>query len=313
MKKRIAIFGMGGVGGYMAGFLAKQYPIADENVEIIFIARGAHYKAMAENGLEIKSAIDSFNAKATIVTDDTTKVGVVDYIIYTTKSYDVVASVPQLLPMIGPSTVVVPFMNGVDGEELLRENLPGTTVWSGCAIIVSYIESPGVVRQDGNNVKLMFGHKDGEKDRLLELDAIFAATPISVKYHKDIEARVYTKFHLISSMATLTTYTGQTNGTIMATPELRETMRAMMVESLAVFEADSRTLIDDVIEKNLITTELTPGDSTSSMQRDFVAGRRCEVEALCGYIVRLGEKVGVATPLFSKMYEEIKRRINENN
>ncbi len=50
--KRIGILGLGGVGGYFGGLLAKAYQKSDE-VEIIFIARGETQKAIAENGLKI--------------------------------------------------------------------------------------------------------------------------------------------------------------------------------------------------------------------------------------------------------------------
>ncbi len=312
MKTRIAIFGMGGVGGYFGGFMAKEFPVGNSEVELIFIARGAHYKAMAENGLEMKTSLGNFNAKASIITDNTDDVGVVDYIIYTTKSYDTQASISQLLPMIGENTVIITFMNGVDGQDILRENLPNTTVWSGCSFIVSMIDSPGVIYQDGQVVKYLFGLEGGDKQRMREFEALCARTQLNVKYHEDIEVRVLSKLHFISAVATLTCYLNKPTGEIMSTPELKDMLRAMMQEFKEAVEADSRQLIDDVIEKNLKTVHIMPYESTSSMQRDFAAGKRCEVEALCGYIVRLGEKTNVPTPLYSKMYQFIKNNQNEN-
>ncbi len=50
--KKIGILGLGGVGGYFGGLLAKAYQKSDD-VEIIFIARGETQKAIAENGLKI--------------------------------------------------------------------------------------------------------------------------------------------------------------------------------------------------------------------------------------------------------------------
>lgn len=312
MKKRIAIFGMGGVGGYLGGFMAREFAVGNSELELIFIARGAHYKAIAENGLEMKTTLANFNAKASMVVENTDNVGVVDYIVYTTKSYDTLASIPQLLPMIGPQTVIITFMNGVDGEEILRENLAQTTIWSGCAFIVSMIDSPGVIYQDGKVVKYLFGLEGGDVSRMKEFEALCARAGLDVKYHDDIEVRVLSKLHFISAVATLTSYLNKPTGEIMSTPELKDTLRAMMQEFKDVVEADSRKLIDDVIEKNLKTVHIMPYESTSSMQRDFAAGKRCEVEALCGYIVRLGQKVNVETPLYSKMYEYIKNKQDEN-
>lgn len=48
-KFRIAILGIGGVGGYFGGKLAN-YFAHSETVEIIFIARGENAKAIKNNG-----------------------------------------------------------------------------------------------------------------------------------------------------------------------------------------------------------------------------------------------------------------------
>ena len=49
---KIAIVGIGGVGGYYGGLLAKRY-FDDENVEIVFIARGNHLEQIKKNGLSL--------------------------------------------------------------------------------------------------------------------------------------------------------------------------------------------------------------------------------------------------------------------
>lgn len=312
MKKRVAILGMGGVGGYLGGFLAKCYPVGDADVELIFIARGAHYRAISEGGLQMKTTHGNFTATPTAITDDTSTIGVVDYIIYTTKSYDTLSTISQLRPMIGPDTVIITFMNGVEGEEILREQLPQTPIWSGCAFIVSMIETPGTIYQDGKGVRYLFGYEDGDSNRMLEFEALCAkATELNVKYHKDIEVRVWSKLHFISAVGSYTTYSGRSTGDIMSTPELRATLEAIMNEYVEVSKAADRALIDNVVERNLETVHIMPYESSSSMQRDFAAGKLCEYEALCGYIVRLGERVGVPTPLYSKMYNFIKSKYND--
>ena len=54
--------------------------------------------------------------------------------------------------------------------------------------------------------------------------------------------------------------------------------------------------------------ERIPADTTTSMQRDFRAGKRTELEALTGYIVREGERLGVPTPVYDLMYAALLKR-----
>ncbi|MBU2060242.1 MAG: 2-dehydropantoate 2-reductase, partial [Bacteroidetes bacterium] len=52
MKTRIGILGLGGVGGYFGGLLAKAYKDS-ETVEIVFIARGKTLEIVSKSGLKL--------------------------------------------------------------------------------------------------------------------------------------------------------------------------------------------------------------------------------------------------------------------
>ena len=48
-----------------------------------------------------------------------------------------------------------------------------------------------------------------------------------------------------------------------------------------------------------------PADTTSSMQRDIMAGRPSELEAQTGAVVRLGKKTGIPTPVNDSIYAKL--------
>jgi 2-dehydropantoate 2-reductase len=48
-----------------------------------------------------------------------------------------------------------------------------------------------------------------------------------------------------------------------------------------------------------------PPEGTASMQRDVMAGRPSELESQNGAVVRLGQEVGVATPLHAFIYHSL--------
>ena len=80
MKTKIAIVGLGGVGGYYGGMLAKYY--ADNpDVDIFFLARGEHLHKVQRDGLKVVTENDSFVASPTLATDNVGEIGVVDYVI----------------------------------------------------------------------------------------------------------------------------------------------------------------------------------------------------------------------------------------
>lgn len=52
---KIAIIGVGGVGGYFGGKLAAHYA-HEKDVDITFIARGKHLEEIQKNGLKVITA-----------------------------------------------------------------------------------------------------------------------------------------------------------------------------------------------------------------------------------------------------------------
>ena len=78
MKTRILIAGIGGVGGYFGGLLAKSFENSNE-VEIIFLARSEHLKMIQQNGLKVITKENEFIAKPFLVTDDANKIGVMGF------------------------------------------------------------------------------------------------------------------------------------------------------------------------------------------------------------------------------------------
>ena len=50
-----------------------------------------------------------------------------------------------------------------------------------------------------------------------------------------------------------------------------------------------------------------PFETTSSLQRDFQNGKKTEIDALVGYVVKMGKQLKIPTPLYKMMYEKLKR------
>ena len=102
---RIAIFGAGGIGGYLGGRLSQ----AGE--EVVLIARGEHLKAIKDHGLRVDSIKGDFVATPALATDNPTEAGPVGAVILGVKAWHVVEASMAMRPMIGPEIFVVPMQN----------------------------------------------------------------------------------------------------------------------------------------------------------------------------------------------------------
>jgi 2-dehydropantoate 2-reductase len=306
MKTRIGILGLGGVGGYFGGLLAKAY-FESDTIEIIFIARGETQKVIAQNGLKIIADTKELIVFPSLVSNNPDEIRKLDYLICATKTYDIETSFESIKNCITPNTIILPLYNGVDATERIQILFPKNTVLQGCVYIVSMIESPGIIKKIGLYEKLFFGSKNAPVSKLNELQSIFENANIESYLVENIEETVWEKFIFISALASATSYLNQNIGGILNNPENKAIYSSLLNEITAVAVAKGLALPDDIVAQTIIKLEKTPKDATSSMHRDLLAGRNTEVVSLTKYVVDQAIKFGVATPIYQLVLEKLAR------
>jgi 2-dehydropantoate 2-reductase len=304
MKTRIGILGLGGVGGYFGGLLAKAY-FESDIIEIVFIARGETQKAIAQNGLKIIDNTTEMIVFPTLVSNNPDEIGELDYLICATKTYDIETSFESIKNCIAKNTIILPLYNGVDATERIQIEFPENVILQGCVYIVSMIESPGVIKKIGPYEKLFFGSKDGPFSKLNELQSIFKNAGIDSYLVANIEETVWEKFIFISALASATSYLNQNIGEILNNLENKALYISLLNEITAVAFAKGLTLPIDIVAQTIIKLEKSPQDSTSSMHRDLLVGHKTELNSLTEYVVKQGLKYGVATPFYQKILEKL--------
>nr|WP_309757137.1 2-dehydropantoate 2-reductase [Flavobacterium sp.] len=304
MKTRIGILGLGGVGGYFGGLLAKAYFESDA-IEIVFIARGETQKAIAKNGLKIIAGSTEIVAFPNLVSNVPEQIGKLDYLICATKTYDIETSLESIKNCITPKTILLPLYNGVDATERIQKLFSENTVLQGCVYIVAMIDSPGIIKKIGVYEKLFFGSKNAPVSKLNVLQSIFENANIESYFVENIEETIWEKFIFISALASATSYLNVNIGEILNNPENKAIYSSLLNEITAVAIAKGVALPDDIVAQTIIKLEKTPKDATSSMHRDLLAGRNTEVVSLTKYVVDQAVKFGVATPIYQMVLEKL--------
>lgn len=302
---KILIVGIGGVGGYYGGLLAKKYA-ESKNIEIYFLARGAHLQKIRENGLTIITETETFVVHPKLATDKVSEIGIVDIAIITPKSYDLNSTIEQISPCIGSETVILPFLNGVDISDRIRAILPTTEVWDGCVYIVGRLNEPGVIQSSGGVHDLFFGHEGSGSHKLVEMEKIMLEAGIKAKLSKNIRMIIWRKFIFISVTATLTSYYNVGFRELLTEPERKETTLKLLYEIAALAKREGIVFEHDIIETTLKHIERLPFDTTSSMHSDFKNNRRTELETLTGIVIELGKKYNIPTNEYERVYNALK-------
>ncbi len=302
---RIAIIGIGGVGGYFGGKLARAYA-GSENQEIIFIARGENLKAIQQNGLKLLTQEGDYVAWPNIATDNPSIAGLFDLVFFCVKSYSLESSARLLKSNIKKDTVVIPLLNGVDSAERLRNELPEAKIVSGSVYIITHLEKPGVVHQEDGSCKLTFGTDDQESaEKYSYILDILLKAKIDAKLTDKISEVLWTKYLLMCPLASLTSATGKTYGAILEDPELCEKARGMMQEVYDVAKARHIFLPENTVDKTMEMVARFGHDAKTSMQLDHEKGNQTEIDTLTAFLCRTSQELGIPTPLHDEVYRQL--------
>lgn len=305
MQSRIAIIGLGGVGGYYGGLLSRYSETHREEFEVVFIARGAHLEKIREKGLTVITETETFVTRPALATDNPSEAGTVDYIIIASKSYDLDEVAEQLRPLVNASTVLLPLLNGIDNVQRLRALYPGNEVWYGCAYIIARLNEPGVIESSGNVHYLHFGHEKKSSPELEQMEKWMIKAGIEASLKQNAIRAIWRKFFYISTTAALTSYLNTGFRDLVWNDEYKPLYIQLMKELYAVSQAENAGLPESVIEDMIRYGGSLPAGTTSSMNSDYLSGRRIELETLVGVVIRLAEKHRLQVPLYEVIYKQL--------
>ncbi|MDI6765302.1 MAG: 2-dehydropantoate 2-reductase [Bacteroidota bacterium] len=298
---RIAIIGSGGVGGYLGTKLWKA------GNEVVFIGRGDHLTAMQRNGLRLESPEGSFTVKSTF-TDNLDGFIPFDLIVIGVKSFDTESAAKLARPVLKSDTIVLSIQNGVENEELLANILGEQHIIGGVAYIFSTIAAPGVIRHEGGTGKFKFGEMDGTiSERCLTLNEIFHKAEINSEPIENIRRLLWDKWIFICGLAGMTAYTRKMIGKIISDSELKSMLNNVVQEATLIARAKRIDPFEGIEKKTMSHLERLPFRSTSSMHHDITHGKRIELEALNGAIVRFGKELRIPTPANKIIYNSLKQ------
>ena len=294
---RFAVFGTGGIGGYFGGRLAR----AGE--EVAFVARGAHLDALRAHGLRVESVRGDFTVDPVTATDDPATIGPVDVVLVAVKTWQLDDVARAMAPLLGPDTLVVPFQNGVEASDQLAAAVGRERVLLGTARIFSFIDGPGRIRHLGGPAALAFGEMDGGSSARVErLRTVMERAGIVVDRPADMRVELWEKLLFVASLGGVGSVARVPVGGLRSVPETRALLRQAMEEVAAVARARGVPVSAGSVDRALGFVDAQTAEATTSLQRDLAAGRRSELDAWSGAVVRLGAAAGVATPAHQFMY-----------
>ena len=284
-----AVVGAGAVGCYYGGMLARA------GVPVTLIGRPSHVDAMKRDGLRLATAAFDEHVAVEASTDMAAVAGAT-LVLVCVKSTDTEATGAELAPHLAPDARVLSLQNGVDNASRLQAVL-GRSVAPAVVYVATEMGGPGHVRHLGRG-ELVIPSDMGATAGLGAADivALFARAGVPVELSDNVVGALWGKLLLNCGYNAISAITDTPYGRMVTLPGIAQTVHDTVAECLAVAAALDVTIPGDVwAAVDRIATSM-PGQVSSTCQ-DLRRGKPTEIDHLNGYIVRQGERLGIATPL----------------
>lgn len=316
---RIAVMGAGAVGGYFGGMLAKA------GHSVCFIARERQVNAIAAGGLTIRSA----NWESTLklpqiqVSSDPSHLGDAEGVLLCVKSTDTEHAALQMRAHLPEDCWVMSLQNGVDNP-IRAQQVLGRLVIPAVVYVATAMPEPGLIQHFGRG-DLVIGPPSEAQQQLAmassavamqpntvsaalleEIRACFSASGIPVEVSQQVQQALWAKLLVNCTYNAISALAQVDYGTLAANSAIRQTMRAVIEEVVAVSVAAGVGLdLSDAVEICDKIAQAMPKQLSSTAQ-DIARKKPSEIDHLNGFVVREGRRLSVATPVNQSLYGLVK-------
>ena len=275
--------GAGAVGCFFGALLQRA------GHEVVLIGRQALVDAVKSRGLRLE--MQDYDDHVPLLAD-TSPAAVRDagMVLFCVKSGDTETAGAAIAPGLAADCAVLNLQNGVDNAARLARVLGRETIPVAVYVAVGMV-APGHVVHYGR-CELVLGPMVGSDDAAQLLNAAGIPTTVTPMVHEALWA----KLAINCAYNALSALTQLPYGELVQRPGMIATMHALVDECRAVAVAAGISMPVSIHE-DMLAIARTMAGQLSSTARDLARGRRSEIDFINGYVVREGERLGVATPV----------------
>jgi len=269
---------------------------------VSFVARGQRYARLKQGPLTINGR------RYTLAVVDPDEVAApADLILVALKHHHLSEALADIRPLIGPQTIILSVMNGLESEEIIGRVYGMDKLVYAVAVGIDAVREAGIF-SFANRGKIIFGvgAPEGTHRRVARLQEALNRAGIPCQVPPDIMRSLWWKFMINVGVNQASAVLGASYGVFQSSPDAMALMQMLMEEVIALAQKAGIDLsTKDLDEWCRILAGLSPEGKTSMLQ-DVEAGRKTEVEVFAGKVVSMGRRYDVPTPVNATVLHIIK-------
>ena len=276
---RVAVLGAGAVGCYYGGMLARA------GHKVTLIGRPVHVDVFRKSGLHFEGL--KFDEQVPVeASTEASAVRGARLVLFCVKSTDTEQAAAQIAPFLDADAVIVNLQNGVDNTQRIQAKVSQAVV-PAVVYVATEMKGPGHLKHHGRG-DLVIGSNE-------QVKAWFESAGVPAVISDNIAGELWAKLVVNCAYNALSAITQLPYGKMIEGPGIRDTMRDVVEETLAVAKASGVAMATGMLERTYRIAEAMPTQYSSTAQ-DLARGKPTEIDHLNGYVVRRGEALGIPTP-----------------
>jgi 2-dehydropantoate 2-reductase len=296
---RILIVGAGAIGGYFGARLIAA------GRDVTFLVRERRAEQLRRDGLKVTSPLGDLNLPTPALTSAATLKNFYGLIVLSSKSYDLEASIDDFAAGVGPSSRVLPLLNGLRHLDVLDARFGAQRVLGGLARISSTLDADGRIHQLGTFNALAFGSRSSDPETKIEEIADTMRVPgFDAHLSADILHEMWEKWVFIAAAAATTSLMRATVGDIVAAGA-QDIPVGLLQECSAIAAANGFTPREAAMSTGRSVLTAPGSVFTASMLRDIEQGARIEADHIVGDLLRRSPNT-VRAPLLATAYAHLR-------
>jgi len=219
------------------------------------------------------------------------------------KSWQTPRAAQQLEKCLAPDGIVLTLQNGLGNIEQLEEAVGETRAALGVTTTGATLLGPANVRIGGEGPTYVAAHPG-----LDPMTDLLSRAGFEVIKVDDLQGLQWAKLAVNCGINPLSALLDVQNGALLELPGTANLMQALVDETVAVAHALGVALpFDDLVAETRAVASRT-AENLSSMVQDIHRGAPTEIDAICGAVVRAGEKLGIKTPVNEALRDLVRAR-----
>lgn len=297
----IVIFGVGAMGCLFGSYLSPLAPVT------LFGDWVEQIETIRRTGLNIAHIDGSHSHHALQATDNLDDVPAADIVLLLVKSYQTDEAVEQIATILKPDGLAITLQNGLGNFEKLAQTVGQERAGLGVTTQGATVLGAGRLRHAGDGPTHLAAGPE-QIDKITQLAALFNRAGLETHVVEQVDSLVWGKLAINTGINPLTALLEVPNGLLVDYEALRQVMSAAANETVAVAAAMNIQLpFDDATQRTIEVCRATAGNY-SSMLQDVQRDAPTEIEAICGAVVRWGQKTGVSTPVNEVLLQLVKAK-----